>query len=58
MVGIIILNPIGSYKVNFNGTKFFLRPIFYLKTRLMKEINDFITTEYFNIFLQDTPQKQ
>ena len=35
MVDIIILNPIGSYKVNFNGTNFVLRPIFYLKTPLM-----------------------
>ena len=28
MVDIIILNPIGSYKVNFNGTIFVLRAIF------------------------------
>ena len=34
-VDITILNPIGSYKVNFNGTIFVLRPIFYLKTPLM-----------------------
>ena len=35
MVDIIILNPIVSYKVNFNGTIFVLRPIFDLKTPLM-----------------------
>ena len=38
MVDIIILNPISSYKVNFNGRIFVLRPIFYLKTPLTKEI--------------------
>jgi hypothetical protein len=36
MVDIIILNPIGSFKVDFDSTFFFvLRPIFYLKIPLM-----------------------
>ena len=35
MFDIIILNPLGSYKVNFSGIIFVLRPIFDLKTPLM-----------------------
>ena len=35
MINIIILNPIGSYKVNFNGTIFLRRPILDLKISLM-----------------------
>ena len=42
IVEIIILNPIGSYKVNFNGTIFILRPIFYLKAPLTKEIKQYL----------------
>ena len=48
MVDIIILNPIGSYKVNFNGTIFVLRPIFYLKTPLMRYAPKYIYVQDLN----------
>jgi hypothetical protein len=35
MVDIMILNPIGSFKVDGDNTFFVLRPIFYLKNSLM-----------------------
>ena len=47
MVDIIILNPIGSYKVNFNGTIFVLRPIFNLKTPLMYQYGQMLQNQKF-----------
>ena len=49
MVDIIILNPIGSYKVNFNGTIFVLRPIFYLKNPLMERLYSIYDKEMLDI---------
>ena len=39
VVDIITLNPIGSFKVDFDSTFFVLRPIFYLKIPLMVASN-------------------